>query len=361
MLNLQEKLDPMPLAVEYIGSKRLLLDFVMNGVKRGIGNGPKDIADIFSGTGVISATFKKNGFRVSANDHLATCYNLTAATLLNHDAPSFKGLDRNITTIAETPYLSVLKYLNTISTEKGGFIHTHYSPASQKHLGFERRYFTEINAARIDAIRSMIHEWRNALTAEETSLLITDLVRAVTTVSNVAGTYGCYLKQWKPRALGALKLTPSVFISGQLDGHTVTSVDAQQSLINTSTYAVYADPPYTKRQYAAYYHILETIVRFDNPEITGTTGLRNWKTHSSDFCYKRKAERALENLIQTANCEHFFLSYNDDGQIPHLTILELLSSFGKASFTEIELKRYRSSDRPHKGPVVLERLYHVKK
>ena len=33
--------------------------------------------------------------------------------------------------------------------------------------------------------------------------------------------------------------------------------------------AVYADPPYTKRQYAAYYHILETIAAGDRPLISG--------------------------------------------------------------------------------------------
>jgi adenine-specific DNA-methyltransferase len=356
-----DKLNSMPLSIEYIGSKRLLLKFIVGAVRNVVGDGPADIADIFSGTGIVSAAFKANGFEVSANDHLATCFNLTAAILLNHTEPSFSGLDRVITTQAESPYLAVIKYLNEMPAQTGGFIHTNYSPFSKEHLGYERLYFSEVNAARIDTIRSMIHEWRYLLTPEESALLLADLIQSASSVSNVAGTYGCYLKKWKRRALETLQLKPSTFILGGFDNHYVTSLDAQEALSRKSTSIVYADPPYTKRQYAAYYHVLETIARNDNPELKGTTGLRNWEAHASDFCYKRKAESALEGLVKTANCEHFFLSYNNDGQISHSRIFELLSAYGEVSVTELDLKRYRSSNRPHKGPTVVERLYHIHK
>ena len=48
-------------------------------------------------------------------------------------------------------------------------------------------------------------------------------------------------------------------------------------------------PADTKRQYAAYYHILETIAHGDEPVVEGITGLRPWKSKASDFCYKRRA------------------------------------------------------------------------
>lgn len=46
---------------------------------------------------------------------------------------------------------------------------------------------------------------------------------------------------------------------------------------------VYLDPPYTKRQYASYYHILETVALGDEPEVKGVAGLRPWKNLASDF------------------------------------------------------------------------------
>jgi adenine-specific DNA-methyltransferase len=352
--------NSLPMAIEYIGSKRLLLDFVVGNIVRSIGNVPHEIADVFSGTGVVSAAFKASGFSVSANDHLSICFNLTAAVLLNDRAPSFSGLPTEITNKSESPYLSVLQFLNNCQVKEDGFVYKNYSPASLDMVGFERRYFTEANAARIDTIRNYIEEWDELLSLQEKSLLLSDLVRAVSIVSNVAGTYGCYLKKWKNRALEAIILRQSAFVIGRNEGHTVTSIDAHQALKNKSTPIVYADPPYTKRQYAAYYHVLETIVRNDRPAISGSTGLRNWATHSSDFCYKRKAEGALENLVKASDCSDFFLSYNEDGQISHNRILDLLNDYGEASFSELNLKRYKSSNLPHKGPTVAERLYHLR-
>lgn len=178
--------NSLPLAIEYIGSKRLLLDFVVGNVIRCIEKAPLEIADIFSGTGVVSAAFKANGFSVSANDHLSICFNLTAAALLNDRAPSFSGLPTEITTKAESPYLSVLQFLNNCQLKKDGFICRNYSPASSDIIGFERRYFTEFNAARIDTIRDFIDEWGGALALQERALLLSDLVRAASIVSNVA-------------------------------------------------------------------------------------------------------------------------------------------------------------------------------
>ena len=74
---------------------------------------------------------------------------------------------------------------------------------------------------------------------------------------------------------------------------------------------VYFDPPYTKRQYASYYHILETIVCGDQPEVTGVSGLRPWKDKASVFCYKTKALNALSELILKQRANRVILSYSN--------------------------------------------------
>lgn len=347
------------LATEYIGNKRSLLAFITSTVAARIGNGQRNICDLFSGTGVVSAAFKAMGHSVTANDHLATCFNLTAATLLNHAPPEFHGLPRHVTFNQGSSYSAVLAHLNNLTPEPGGFVHKNFSPFSKYFIGIERRYFTEVNAIQIDTIRNEIERWRRSLTPGEHALLLSDLVRSVGAVSNVAGTYGCYLKHWKSRARAPLVLRESQFVRGRIDGHRVLSLDATVAVAESNCSVVYADPPYTKRQYAAYYHVLETIVRNDQPMLTGSTGLRDWESHASDFCYKRRADTALEKILRAMDCEHFFLSYNDDGQMSHKRILELLGAFGRASYVETGLKRYKSSSRPHKGPVVTERLYHL--
>ena len=346
-------------SIDYIGSKRALTGFISKTILQSIGSTPKIIADVFSGTGAVSAVFKEEGFKVHANDYLEFCANISASILLNDGPPMFSGLQLDTDDGDGSRYCSIIKYLNELPSIEGGFIHNNYSPASNVYVGFERKYFTEQNASKIDTIRLKISEWKNELSEAEHALLLSNLILAVSDVSNVAGTYGCYLKKWKISSLKDIKLKPSNFILGERKDHLITSMNAETALEKYNSPVVYADPPYTKRQYAAYYHLLETIVLNDKPELTGSTGLRDWAVKSSDFCYKRKAEGALERLVRSANCEHFFLSYSSDGQISHSKVLEILSLFGRATYQEVELKRYKSSSLPHKGPIVVERLYHL--
>jgi adenine-specific DNA-methyltransferase len=350
------------MSIEFLGHKKSLLQFILSHVEREVSPKPSDFTDLFCGTSVVSVAFKKCGYRVTANDRLIWCSVSAEAMLLNDGEPGFEGVAQLVERrrdhlFGTTSYEDVLAFLNSLPPKKG-FIYRNYSPASKGYGVFERMYFTEENAGRIDAIREQIKEWNDLLTRGERALLLWDLIRAANAVSNIAGTYGCYLKHWKERALQPLALTGSTIARSSLP-HQVFCDDANQVAKNIRGSIIYADPPYTKRQYAAYYHILETIAVGDEPELEGSTGLRPWQEKSSDYCYKNKAPHALEDLVSKLQCEHFFLSYNADGQIPHELILDILRKFGRVKFFEKPYRRYKSSGRPHKGECVVERLYHL--
>lgn len=352
------------MAIEFLGHKKNLLDFIVATVQRNVGTAPSDIADLFCGTAAVSAAFKQRGYRVIANDNLVMCSTFAEAALLNDGEPSFAGIlplieaDRYQNGLLPfTPYEVVLSHLNELPPREG-FIQRNFSPASKRYCEVERMYYTEANAGRMDSIRATLHEWEGLLTRGERALLLSDLIRAANAVSNIAGTYGCYLKRWKSRALQPLTLKRSSTISGALN-HQVYCTDANKLAREVSSTIVYADPPYTKRQYSAYYHLPETIAVGDEPIIEGSTGLRPWEEKSSDYCYRKKAPYALEDLVSSIDCAHFFLSYNEDGQVPHDTILDILSRHGRVQVFEAQSRRYKSSDRPHKGRTVLERLYYL--
>jgi adenine-specific DNA-methyltransferase len=346
-------------AIEFLGSKRRLLDFLTERIGAHAKEG-QHFADLFCGTASVAAAFRNLGLRVTANDHLELCSTMAEARLLNSGTPAFGGLlaAEEIPTASGHAYTSVLARLNGLKPTQG-FVQRSYSPASLSHSGVARMYFTEENAGRIDAIRQQIASWEPLLTKGERSLLIADLIRAASSVSNTAGTYGCFLKHWKERALMPLELAPSVSPSQKGRNHSVFRTDAEKLAETLEADAVYADPPYTKRQYAAYYHVLETIARYDSPELIGKTGLRPWAEESSDFCYRRKAPAALERLVRRVRARHFFLSYNADGQISDGAIRDILSSYGRLRVDEVPYPRYRSSNLRHRGPVVTERLYHL--
>jgi adenine-specific DNA-methyltransferase len=69
---------------------------------------------------------------------------------------------------------------------------------------------------------------------------------------------------------------------------------------------VYADPPYTRDHYSRFYHVLETIARGDDPEVSTVTignrtllsrGLYRVDRHQSPFCIRSQAEGAFEELF----------------------------------------------------------------
>ena len=341
-------------AIAYLGSKATQAQWIAKYVSSVVAPGAR-VADLFSGTGAVSLALKALGLAVQGNDHLLWAFHATRAALLNESPPTFGGLDIPIGGLDVDRYDTVLRYLNLLPPIDG-FMAREYSPTGPAR----RRYFTAENAGRIAAIRQQVSVWSEQLTAGQFSLLITDLLTAASVVSNTAGTFGSYLKHWKRSALSPLQLRRSVFTRGAVAAlHTVHSEDANRLVRCLDVDAVYADPPYTKRQYAAYYHILETIAAGDEPLITGSTGLRPWEHLSSPYCFRRRAGSALDDLVSNLRARHFFLSYNDDGQIRHPEILRILSAHGTVAFSEYQTRRYRSSGIKQKGPQVVERLYHL--
>ncbi len=337
--------------IEFLGHKASQLPAILDPVRAAVGPGGR-VADVFCGTAAVSAALRSAGYQVDANDTLALCTTWAEARLLTPRAPRFGGLGLR----GGGTYEAVIRILNGLPPVKG-FVWRNYSPASRTTSSTARMYLTEENAAKVDAVRRRIREWEPALTAGEHSLLLACLVDAVGRVSNIAGTYGCYLKEWKPRALQELRLLPLRPGAGRSVGHRVTRGDAVLAAAESSADITYADPPYTKRQYAAYYHVLETIVLDDEPTVTGSTALRPWRSQASDWCYRRRAAAALDQLVAKASSPFLLLSYNDDGQISHETILEVMSSYGAVGFSEYAQRRYRSSRLPHRGATVQERLY----
>lgn len=322
---------------------------------------PTTFADLFCGTASVSGFMRSKGYRVAANDTLQLCATFAEATLLSEVPPGFEGLMSAGVVRGEKSlrYSRLLDQLNAAPPVEG-FMFRNYSPASEARAGVSRMYFTKDNAAKIDGIRHQIRLWEPLLSKAEHALLLVDLIKAANRVSNTAGTYGCYLKHWKSRALENLDVRPSDLALRGPVGE-VHRLDANQFAHNLTADVIYADPPYTKRQYAAYYHILETLVIGDEPEVIGSTGLRPWENESSDYCYRRKAPNALRNLVRGIfGAPDFFLSYNEDGQITHEEILEILGERGAVSVHEFPLRRYKSSRGVHKGEHVLERIYHVR-
>jgi adenine-specific DNA-methyltransferase len=318
--------------VRYIGSKARIVDEII----RIIGapeEGDGLFVDAFSGTGVVGATAAELGWRVRFNDHLLSAVIMSSARLLGPDAVPFDRFGG---------YAGALERLNAL-TPRHGFLWREYSPASTRNgVGVERRYFTEENAAKLDAARATIEEWavEGFVNEDERLLLIADVLSAANVVANIAGTYGCFMRKWLDGALKPVNFTPRQLRekSAPFEVYNVEVVDVPIAENDVA----YFDPPYTKRHYAAYYHILETIAHGDEPIVEGITGLRPWHSKASDFCYKRRALGAISSLLGRTAARRVYLSYSSEGHVHRSELEHALGSLGHVTFHEIgDIGRYR--------------------
>ncbi|MDB5698023.1 MAG: methyltransferase [Alphaproteobacteria bacterium] len=317
----------------YIGSKARMAGPLADAIEA-FDDGTGRFVDAFSGSGVVSELAASLGWPVWANDTLESAAVMTTARLVSVADVRMERLGG---------YAGAVERLNKLKPSEGPMWRI-YSPASAYFDPdrIERRYFTERNAAAIDAARAQIAEWgkNGLLTPREEQLLIADLISAANRVANIAGTYGCFLSTWQNSTHQPLQLRPRELKNEPVEF--VTTVADVAEVRPASTDLVYLDPPYTKRQYASYYHILETIAVGDEPEVEGVSGLRPWKDKASVFCYKKRALRALVSLVERIASRRVLISYSCEGHVDLNDLRAGLETSGRVECAPVQgIGRYR--------------------
>ncbi len=163
--------------MRYIGSKARVAAAILDVI--GAPEETSTFVDAFCGTGSVAREAVERGWRVRLNDHLVSATCLAEA----HAAPPTRS-----EFAALGGYAQAIALLDSLPAGNG-FIRAHYSPDSRELIGHERRYLTEPNAGRIDAVRDEIRNWRDrdCITRREERLLLADLLEATSKVANTAG------------------------------------------------------------------------------------------------------------------------------------------------------------------------------
>jgi adenine-specific DNA-methyltransferase len=305
------------------------------------------VVDLMAGTGCVSLALRKSGYRVIASDLMTYSKHHLVTQLLFDVAPAFPALYKEINPcIGEPMYHAVLHYLNNL-TPTEGYFYREFSPEGTPVNGTpSRKYFTSENAKRIDSIREKINFWAESglITDGEESLLKHTLIMAVNEVANISGTYGYFLSTFTRSAMNTLTLCPVYFeTEGHID-HIVVQGYAEDIARLITADLCYIDPPYMKRQYAANYHILETIARGDFPEAIGKSGLRDWWDQHSKFCTKTRIRDSFQTVITSMKCPIFLISYSEDGLLSIDELVSFLGGLGQTSVRSVEYARFRSNN-----------------
>ncbi len=353
----------------YIGSKSKIVNNVVSKISE-LTPQNSTVTDLMCGTASVSVALREKGYNVIANDLMTYSYHHAITGLKFHKYPSFeKAVDfidklfnhDELDPFNISPYDKIINALSNIKPIKGYFWKEFSLDGNPKNTSKPRNYFSSHNAAKIDGIRAALSRLHSSacLTAPEYSLLQHDLLMATNDIANIAGTYGHHLAKLSGRAKDDIRLSPSkLLLKRDTENHKVYKGYAEDISKLISCDLCYIDPPYMKRQYAANYHVLETLARGDEPEATGVSGLRPWRDQYSNFCTKTKIRDSFRKIIDNMSCSRYLISYSEDGLLSMDNFIDLLTPYGDVYIDEFEHTRYRSN-RSSLGQNLTEYLIHL--
>lgn len=397
--------------LNYLGSKLRLLDFIEENVRRVTPEGA-GVCDLFAGSGCVSYKISRlfpvvtcdiQGYSKIICDallhdciidqakisslidatksdyacHLIKCFeplieleedaiknkNLQTLTdVLEHGSVEVYNLEESDSSLAKT-LSSVSKNLvaDGLANEKT-LISRYYGGV----------FFSYRQAVQIDILLDIINKQENAKYKE---ILLAALL---STASDMVDTVGKHFAQpIKARdSKGKIKIT---VYSKAVQDKTINAIDLYQEWLrkyialpkgtfqNTTMQCdymqclnslpdfvrtIYADPPYTRDHYSRFYHVLETMVLRDSPEISTvnihgvnqiSNGIYRKNRHQSPFCIRSQAPDAFRNMFRTTSQSNrnLLLSYSPYDETkkthPRVVTMQQLISLAKEYFDHVDM------------------------
>ena len=302
----------------YIGNKQKLIEWIFSILDKECEG--KSFTDIFAGTGVVAAVASKHFDEVILNDFLYSNHAIYKAF--------FDKGDWN-----QEKINNIIKNYNNINGEDLG--DNYFS------TNFGGKFFSKNSAKIIGFIRENIEENKNNLTEREYHMLISSLLYSTDKIANTVGHYDAYFKK---------EFVEDNFFMRPIDPIEVKSAlifreDANSLAKKIQTDIVYIDPPYNSRQYSRFYHVLETLTKWDKPKLHGVA-LKPEPENMSDYCRVSAKDRFAE-LVNDINAKYLVVSYNNtyesksNSSQNKITLGEIKNILTKRGKTKIFEKDYR--------------------
>ncbi|WOQ16059.1 DNA adenine methylase [Raineyella sp. W15-4] len=285
--------------IKYLGSKRTLVP-VLGRLAEAVG--ARSALDLFTGTTRVAQEFCRRGAYVTAVD-TAAYSEVFARTYVEADA-------------ARVDVATVQAAVDELNALPGvdGYVTETYCHRS--------RYFQPHNGRRIDAIRTAID--RGWAGTPLWPVLVTSLIEAADAVDSTVGLQMAYLKRWAPRSYQDIRLEVPAFTPGTgraVRGDAVTVAGALPPVD-----LAYLDPPYNQHRYYTNYHIWETLVRWDEPEVYGVACKRvdcRDQATKSPFNSRRTMASALAAVIGDLRAEVIAVSINDESFVSRAEVEQM--------------------------------------
>lgn len=331
--------------IRYMGNKNKLLDFIIPEIEK-ITTPKSIVCDLMSGTNCIGYALKSR-YTIYAND--VQKYSECIAKAL---------IENNLVTISKKSCKEDLEenYRKNLKEMEYNFFYKTYSDT----------YFSDLQCKDIDSIRFAIEQINDE---NKRDLYLTALMSVMCKVQSTTGHFAQYMPKYHKRIIPLRNMNVwNEFISKCDDFKQIINNKMNNKSFNLDykklikldemkkVETFYLDSPYSGEQYSRFYHILETIVKYDNPEVSYKAKYRNDR-FMSDFCYKSKASNEFENIIKYCkiNNSNLVISYSNKGVIS----CEELEALCRKCYDDVEVKTYdyKHSTQGKGNNELLEYLY----
>lgn len=365
--------------MQYLGSKQRISGWILDQIEAEFGS-RSFFVDLMSGSGAVSHEALSRGMRIYANDIQPYSY----AVLKSAFQVPKAGIKALIATVESTSfddedllegreelseYLArEMYYLNQRQSPdfdwesyqefcKGPFLttsgKTNVATFDLFSTYYANSYFGVRQCLEIDALRQLAAQ----LDQDAASHLIASITSAMTFLSSSTTHLAQFLKPSSDKnARDLLDRRSRSVVHAVLDKlraleeyeptpvGDVTNLDFEDALgqldVPGKSGIVYADPPYFKEHYSRYYHVLDTLVLYDYPELTfnsrlnrTTVGRYRENRIRSKFGLKSQVSGAFGRLFELAAAKSLdvALSYADTSLLPADAIVRLAEAHGYVS------------------------------
>lgn len=344
--------DKIPHILKYMGGKRELLTDINLAIKK-MGVHADTLCDLFAGTAIVAYAFSDT-YHIVSNDiqHYSSIFAETYMMDYSgyHDIPS---LVEEIYNEAEALVIEVDKHypdykfvykeelsfqeMEKMENEQMSLINHEFDDGfSFFKKSYSGTYWSYSQCKWIDAIRCVAEHRSNT---DLYSAILSSLIYAMSYCAQSTGHFAQYRtltpKNYKSVLLYRLKSVPDLFRKKLTELMTTipscrfehrTSILDYVDCIETLPEGtlVYADPPYSAVHYSRFYHVLETLVKYDNPKLEYKGRYRDDR-YQSPFDQSGNVRTAFKRLfkaIDEKKC-HLLLSYSDNAMLTQDELLAI--------------------------------------
>lgn len=301
--------------IRYMGNKTKMLEDINALIISMVPKGSL-ICDIMAGTNSVGMSLK-NDFKIVTNDVEYYSYVLSRALISNN---YLNDLDQLA--------LEFDKIYSNISSQN------QYTYFSQNYTD---KFFSYEQSVEIDDIRYAIDK-----IGKQKYVLLTSLMYAINVAQSSPGHFAAFLDKNTKRVQSLRKISiynkfreklielikyVKLFDENNNQSFNMDFKEFLETEISDKIDLYYVDPPYSGEQYSRFYHLLNTLCKYDNPNIKFKAGYRDDR-FMSNFSYRSKVKREFEILISGIKKKNskLVISYSNRGLMNIEEIIDIVKA-----------------------------------